>query len=95
MVNLIQNYPWIDGLNYALNVTGYSNFGNLQINGLDSNNIYKLSGDLTIASPSTNNILFKTNYGNWEAMRINTSGASMKSNHPKRTCFFCHSSLAR
>jgi hypothetical protein len=24
LVNIIQNYPWIDGLNYALNVTGHS-----------------------------------------------------------------------
>jgi len=51
MVNIIQNYPWNDGLNYALNVSGYANFGGIQINGQDTNNIYKRVGDLTIASP--------------------------------------------
>jgi hypothetical protein len=56
LVNIIQNYTWIDGLNYALNVTGYSNFGGIQINGQDSNNIYKGVGVLTISSPSINNI---------------------------------------
>ncbi len=35
------------------------------------------TGDLTIASPSTNNILLKSNYGTWEAMSLNTSGTSM------------------
>jgi hypothetical protein len=41
VVNIIQNYTWIDGLNYALNVTGYSNSGGIQINVQDTNNIKK------------------------------------------------------
>ena len=77
MVNLIQNTPYLNNLNPALNVTGYSNFGGVQINGQDNNNIYKLSGDLSIVSPSINNILLKTNYGNWETMRINPYGVSV------------------
>ena len=36
MVNLIQNTPWNVGINYALNVTGYSNFGGVQIFGLNT-----------------------------------------------------------
>ncbi len=70
LVNIIQNYTWVDGLNFVLNVTGYSNFGGIQINGQDSNNIYKRVGDLRIASPSINNILLKTNGGYWETMRL-------------------------
>ncbi len=63
MVNIIQNYTWIDGLNYALNDMGYSNFGGIQINGQDRNNIYKRVGDLKIALPSIYSILLKTNVG--------------------------------
>jgi hypothetical protein len=33
LVNIIQNYSWIDGLNYALNVSAYSNFGGIKKNG--------------------------------------------------------------
>ena len=77
MVNLIQNTPYVNNLNPALNVSGYSNFGGVQINGQDSNNIYKLSGDLSLVSPSTNNILLKTNFGNWETMRINPYGVTV------------------
>ena len=77
MVNLIQNTPWNVGINYALNVTGYSNFGGVQINGQDTNNIYKSVGDLTIASPSINSIILKTNSGFWETMRINPYGITM------------------
>ena len=77
LVNIVQNLGWNDGVNYALNVSGYSMFGGVQINGQDSNNIYKRVGDLTIASPSINSIILKTNYGNWEAMRLNTSGISI------------------
>ena len=77
MANLIQNTPYLNNLNPAINVTGYSNFGGVQINGQDNNNIYKLSGDLSIVSPSINNILLKTNYGNWETMRINPYGVSV------------------
>ena len=77
MVNLIQNTPFINDLNPALNVTGYSNFGGVQINGQDNNNIYKPSGDLSIVSPSINNILLKTNSGYWETMRINPYGVSV------------------
>jgi hypothetical protein len=62
MVNIIQNYGWIDGLNYALNVTGYSNFGKIQINGQDSNNVYKNKGDLNIAASSINKILLYLHY---------------------------------
>ncbi len=40
LVNIKQNYGWIDNLYYALNVDGYSNFGGVQINGQDKNNIY-------------------------------------------------------
>ncbi len=71
LVNIIQNYPWIDGLYHALNVAGYSNFRGIQINGQDSNNLYKRVGDLTIASPSINNILLKTNGEYWETMLLN------------------------
>jgi len=77
LVNIIQNLGWNDGVNYALNVTGYSMFGGIQINGQDTNNIYKRVGDLTIASPLSNSIILKTNYGAWEAMRLNTAGTSI------------------
>jgi hypothetical protein len=77
LVNIVQNAVWNDGVNYALNVSGYSIFGGVQINGQDTNNIYKRIGDLTIASPSTSSIILKTNYGNWEAMRLNTVGTSI------------------
>jgi hypothetical protein len=79
MVNLVQNTPYNQGVNYALNVTGYSNFGGVQINGQANNQIYNPSGDLTIVSPGTDNILLKTNYGNWETMRINPYGVSINS----------------
>ncbi len=52
-------------------------FGGVQINGQDTNNIYKRVGDLTIASPSTDSIIFKSSYGVWEAMRLNTGGVSI------------------
>jgi hypothetical protein len=77
LVNIVQNLGWNDGVNYALNVSGYSMFGGIQINGQDTNNIYKRIGDLTIASPSLSSIILKTNYGNWEAMRLNSSGISV------------------
>ena len=77
LVNIINNAVWNDGVNYALNVSGYSMFGGIQINGQDTNNIYKRIGDLTIASPSLSSIILKTNYGNWEAMRLNSSGISV------------------
>ena len=51
LVNIVQNAIWNDGVNYALNVSGYSMFGGVQINGQDTNNIYKRVGDLIIASP--------------------------------------------
>ena len=44
LVNIVQNLGWNDGVNYALNVSGYSMFGGVQINGQDSNNIYKRVG---------------------------------------------------
>ena len=60
MVNIIQNTPLNpSALNYALNVTSYSNFGSVIINGQDNNDIYKSSGDLSIAAASLNNIIFK------------------------------------
>ena len=71
LVNIIQNYTWVDGVNYALNLAGYSNFGGIQKNGQDTKYIHKRVGDLTVASPSINNILFKTNGGHWETMRLN------------------------
>ncbi len=77
LVNIVQNLGWNDGVNYALNVSGYSMFGGVQINGPDTNNIYKRVGDLIIASPSTNSIILKSNYGNWETMRLNSAGISM------------------
>ena len=78
LVNIVQNAIWNDGVNYALNVSGYSMFGGVQINGQDSNHhIYKRVGDLTIASPSTHSIILKTNSGAWEAMRLNTVGTSI------------------
>ncbi len=77
LVNIIQNYTWIDAINYALNVTGYPNFGGIQINCQDSNNIYKRVGDLTLASLAINNILLKTNGGYWETMRLNPYGDSI------------------
>ena len=33
LVNIVQNLGWNDGVNYALNVSGYSMFGGVQING--------------------------------------------------------------
>ena len=51
-------------------------FGGVQINGQDANNIYERVGDLTIASPSTNNIIFKTNSGFRQAVHLNTTGIS-------------------
>jgi hypothetical protein len=78
LVNIIQNLGWNDGVNYALNVTGYSMFGGIQINGEDStHHIYKRVGDLTIASHSLSSIILKTNSGTWEAMRLNTAGTSI------------------
>ena len=65
--------------NYSLNVTGYSNLGGVLINGQDNNQIYNPSGDLTIVSPGTDNILFKTNYGYWETMRINPYAVTINS----------------
>ena len=76
-MNIVNNAVWNDGVNYALNVSGYSMFGGIQINGQDTNNIYKRVGDLTIASPSTSSIVLKSNYGNWETMRLNSAGISM------------------
>jgi hypothetical protein len=76
-VNIVRNLGWNDGVNYALNVSSDSMFGGVQINGQDNNNIYQRVGDLTIASPSTNSIIFKTSYATWDAMRLNTSGISM------------------
>jgi hypothetical protein len=77
LVNIVNNAIWNDGVNYALNVSGYSMFGGIQINGQDTNNIYKRVGNLTIASPSTDSIILKTNSGTWEAMRLNTGGISI------------------
>ena len=77
LVNIVQNAIWNDGVNYALNVSGYSMFGGIQINGQDSNNIYKRVGDLTISSHSLSSIILKTNSGTWEAMRLNTAGTSI------------------
>ena len=78
LVNIVQNAIWNDGVNYALNVSGYSMFGGVQINGQDSDHhIYKRVGDLTIASPTTHSIILKTNSGTWEAMRLNSAGISM------------------
>jgi hypothetical protein len=78
MVNIINNSTWNDGVNYALNVTGYSMFGGVQINGEDPKyNIYKRIGDLSISTASLSSIIFKTNYGFWEAMRLNTGGVSI------------------
>ena len=51
--------------------------GGILINGQDNNQIYNPSGDLNIGASSTNNILFKTNYGFWETMRVNPYGVSM------------------
>jgi hypothetical protein len=77
LVNIVQNLGWNDGVNYALNVSGYSMFGGVQINGQDTNNIYKRIGDLTIASPSTSSIILKSNHGNWKSMRLNSAGISI------------------
>jgi hypothetical protein len=77
LVNIKQNYGWIDNLNYALNVDGYSNFGGVQLNGQDTNNIYKRMGDLTIGVGEINSIVLKTNSGYWETMRLNPYGVSI------------------
>jgi hypothetical protein len=77
LVNIKQNYGWIDNLNYALNVDGYSNFGGVQINGQDTNNIYKRMGDLTLGVGEINSIILKTNSGAWESMRVNPYGISI------------------
>jgi hypothetical protein len=77
LVNIVQKAVWNDGVNYALNVSGYSMFGGIQMNGQDSNNIYKRVGDLTISSHSLSSITFKTNSGFWKAMRLYTAGTSI------------------
>ena len=77
LVNIKQNAVWVDNNNYALNVDGYSNFGGIQINGQNSNNIYKRIGDLSIVSPDTSSILLKTNNGYWETMRLNPYGVTI------------------
>ena len=77
LVNIKQNYGWIDNLNYALNVDGYSNFGGVQINGQNTNNIYKRMGDLTFGVGEINSIILKTNSGAWETMRLNPYGVSI------------------
>ena len=41
--------------------------------------IYNPSGDLTIVSPGTDNILLKTNYGYWETMSINPYAVTINS----------------
>ena len=80
IVSIINNTTYNAGAkNYSLNVTGYTNLGGILINGQDNNHIYNPSGDLTIATPSINNILLKTNYGNWETMRINPYAVSINS----------------
>ncbi len=33
LVNIVNNGTWNDGVNYSLNVSGYSMFGGIQING--------------------------------------------------------------
>ena len=72
LFNIVQNMPLNPSAkNYAFNVTGFSNLGGILINGQDNNQIYNPSGDLNIGASSTNNILFKTNSGFWETMRIN------------------------
>ncbi len=43
----------------------------------DSNNIYDRIGDLTIAPPSINKILLKTNVGYWETIHLNPYGVSI------------------
>ena len=70
LVNIFNNAVWNDGVKSSWNVLGYSMFGGVQINRQDTNNIYRRLGDLTIASPSTNSIISKTNSGFWEAMLI-------------------------
>ncbi len=65
--------------NYSLNVIGHSNLGGILINGQHNNQIYNPSGDLSIGSPGTDNILLKTNYGFWETMRINPYAVTMNS----------------
>jgi hypothetical protein len=71
LVNIKQNYGWIDNLNFAFNVDGYSNFGRVQINGQASNNIYKRMEDLKLGIGEINNIVLKTNSGYWETVRLN------------------------
>ncbi len=66
--NIIQKYGWIDGLNYDLNVSGDSMFGAIQVNGQDSNNIFKRVGALTIASASIDKY--------WETRRLYPYGIS-------------------
>ena len=78
LCNIVQNMPLNPNVdNYAFNVTGFSNFGGILINGQDKNQIYNPSGDLNIGASSTNNILFKTNSGFWETMRVNPYGVSV------------------
>jgi hypothetical protein len=53
------------------------NFGGVQINGQDTNNIYKRMGDLTIGVGEINNIVLKTNSGYWKTMRLYPYGVSI------------------
>jgi hypothetical protein len=77
LVCVVQNLGWNDGVNCPSNMLGYFMFGGVQINGQDTNYIYKRVGDLTIAASSLSDIILKTNYGTWEAMRLNTAGTSI------------------
>ncbi len=52
-------------------------FGGTQINGLDTDNIYKCLEDLTIAGPSIKNIILKTNCSHLRTMRFNPYVTSM------------------
>jgi hypothetical protein len=58
------------GLMAVIMLSGYLNFGGIQLNCQDSNNynnIYEGVGALTIAAPSINNLLLKTDGGYWES----------------------------
>jgi hypothetical protein len=80
LVNIHKNTTYNrSAKNYSLNVTGYSNLGGILINGQDNKQIYNPSGDLTIVSTGTDNILLKTNCGYWETMRINPYAVTINS----------------
>mmetsp|Transcript_71740 Transcript_71740/g.191401 ORF Transcript_71740/g.191401 Transcript_71740/m.191401 type:complete len:856 (-) Transcript_71740:250-2817(-) len=80
IVNITQNGTWIGGSgNYALNVTGYSNFNGFRINGNDiTNSLYKIAAGNIGFTTLSGDFVFNTNQ--IEKMRIKSDGSVTMSN---------------